>query len=114
MQPGAAHYSATMEVSTSSAAASARATHTFGFRRRVCPGMQLAKQSLILGLAKLLWVFDVPPAQEWVELDLNVDTGFVQGIITFQPRTPDVSLKLRPGSRTHLKLRAGYSGPSST
>ncbi|KAK3371338.1 cytochrome P450 [Lasiosphaeria ovina] len=97
MRPGAAHDPATMEASTSSASASARATYSFGFGRRVCPGMLLAKQSLILGLAKMLWAFDVLPAQEGEELDLSVDTGFVQGLITFHPKHLDVSLKLRPG-----------------
>lgn len=97
MRPGAAHDPATMEASMSSASASTRATYSFGFGRRVCPGMQLAKQSLILGLAKMLWAFDVLPAQEGEELDLSVDTGFVQGLITFHPKHLDVSLKLRPG-----------------
>ncbi|KXJ95002.1 cytochrome P450 [Microdochium bolleyi] len=91
MRSGSAHDSATTETS-----ATARATYAFGFGRRVCPGMLLAKQSLILGLAKILWAFDVLPAQEGQELDLDVDTGFVQGLITFHPKNLDVSLKLRP------------------
>ncbi|KAH7014523.1 cytochrome P450 [Microdochium trichocladiopsis] len=97
MRPGAAHDPTTMDASAGSATASARATYSFGFGRRVCPGMLLAKQSLMLGLAKILWAFDVLPAQAGEELDLNVETGFVQGLITFHPKHLDVSLKLRPG-----------------
>lgn len=108
MRPGAVNDPATMEASTSSASASVRATYSFGFGRRVCPGMQLAKESLILGLAKMLWAFDVLPAQEGKELDLGVDTGFVQGLITFHPKHLDVSLKLRPG-RSKQDIQDHYS-----
>lgn len=101
MRPGAAHDPLTMENNTGasgSATVASRATYSFGFGRRVCPGMQLAKQSLILGLAKILWAFDVLPATPTAdELDLSVETGFVQGLITFHPKNLDVSLRLRPG-----------------
>ncbi|EAQ87444.1 hypothetical protein CHGG_04063 [Chaetomium globosum CBS 148.51] len=98
MRPGAAHDPTTMDASSSStAAANARATFAFGFGRRVCPGMLLAKQSLILGLAKVLWAFEVLPAEGGGELDMDVETGFVQGLITFHPKKLDVSLRLREG-----------------
>lgn len=108
IRPDAPHDPATMEASTSYASASAQATYWFGFGRRVCPGMQLAKESLILGLAKMLWAFDVLPAQEGAELDLSVDTDFVQGLITFHPRHLDVSLRLRPG-RSKQNILDHYS-----
>ncbi|KAI0810997.1 cytochrome P450 [Irpex lacteus] len=58
--------------------------HTsYGFGKRICPGMYYANQALFIGLATMLWAFDIqpcldekgeailPPTDEWV------DAGFV-------------------------------------
>lgn len=34
----------------------------FGFGRRICPGMHLARNSLFINMARLLWAFDILPA----------------------------------------------------
>ena len=34
----------------------------FGFGRRICPGMHLARNSLFIVVARLLWAFDIRPA----------------------------------------------------
>jgi len=34
---------------------------TFGAGRRICPGMHVAERSLFLGIARILWAFDILP-----------------------------------------------------
>jgi len=34
---------------------------TFGAGRRICPGMHVAERSLFLGVARILWAFDILP-----------------------------------------------------
>ena len=34
---------------------------TFGAGRRICPGMHVAERSLFLGIARMLWAFDIKP-----------------------------------------------------
>lgn len=34
----------------------------FGFGRRICPGMHLARNSLFIVISRLLWSFDILPA----------------------------------------------------
>lgn len=34
---------------------------TFGAGRRICPGMHVAERSLFLGIARILWAFDIVP-----------------------------------------------------
>ncbi|KAI1173366.1 cytochrome P450 [Nemania sp. FL0916] len=85
-----AHDPAKMEAS------SARATYDFGAGRRICPGMHLAKQNLLLGMAKMLWAFELLPP-EGKEIDLSVETGLVQGT-ALHPKEFDLVLKLRDES----------------
>ncbi|OQO10321.1 hypothetical protein B0A48_04679 [Cryoendolithus antarcticus] len=42
---------------------SKRDTFTFGAGRRICPGMHVAERSLWLGIARLLWAFDIAPME---------------------------------------------------
>ncbi len=35
----------------------------FGFGRRICVGMHLARNSLFITIARILWAFDITPAQ---------------------------------------------------
>ncbi|KAK5172958.1 uncharacterized protein LTR77_003080 [Saxophila tyrrhenica] len=37
---------------------------TFGAGRRICPGMHVAERSLFLGMARMLWAFDITPAMD--------------------------------------------------
>ncbi|KAL4861812.1 cytochrome P450 [Aspergillus spectabilis] len=89
MRPDEAHEATHLE------SASARVTYDFGAGRRICPGMHSAKQSLLLGLAKVLWAFDVLPP-EGREIDLSLEMGFVQDI-ALHPREFDVVFRLREG-----------------
>jgi cytochrome P450 len=39
--------------------ASRRRSYAFGAGRRVCAGQEMAERSLLLSMAKLLWMFDM-------------------------------------------------------
>jgi hypothetical protein len=48
----------------------------FGWGRRICPGADLASNSLFVALAKLLWAFGIEP-KDGVEYDIfNYTEGF--------------------------------------
>ncbi|KAK3361571.1 cytochrome P450 [Lasiosphaeria ovina] len=100
MRPDAAHDPARLEGS------GPRLTYAFGAGRRICPGMDSARQSLVLGLAKVLWAFDVLPPDNGDEIDLDIETGFISDL-ALRPRRFDVSLKLREG-RTKEEILDHY------
>jgi len=53
----------------------AKAGHSsFGWGRRICPGADLAANSLFIALAKLVWAFDILPTQNYDTL--NYTDGF--------------------------------------
>ncbi|KAI5462036.1 cytochrome P450 [Mariannaea sp. PMI_226] len=87
MRPDEAHDPARLEGS------GPRLTFAFGAGRRICPGMDSARQSLMLGLAKVLWAFDILPP-EGKEIDLEMETGFISDL-ALRPKEFDVVLKLR-------------------
>ncbi|KAI0455763.1 cytochrome P450 [Xylaria acuta] len=70
-----------------------RVTYDFGAGRRICPGMHLAKLNMLLGVAKILWAFEILPPKG-KEIDLSLETGLVQGT-ALHPKDFDVVLKLR-------------------
>jgi len=76
-------------------ASSSRVNYDFGAGRRICPGMHSAKQSLVLGLVKVLWAFDILPPENR-DLDLSLETGFIQEF-ALHPKNFDVILNLRDG-----------------
>ncbi|KAL2830286.1 cytochrome P450 [Aspergillus cavernicola] len=84
----------------------ARVTYDLGAGRRICPGMHSAKHNLLLGLAKVLWAFDVLPPKG-KEIDLSLETGFVPDI-ALHPKDFDVVLRLREG-RTRGEVLDHYS-----
>ncbi|KAK7757152.1 hypothetical protein SLS62_000701 [Diatrype stigma] len=45
----------------------------FGWGRRICPGMHLGLASVELNIARILWAFNVEPAQDANERDIDVD-----------------------------------------
>ena len=102
MRQDQAHAPDNMEESTSNV------VFVFGAGRRVCPGMQAAKQSLLLGIAKILWAFDILPPDGGKKIDLSMETGFVNHIFFLTPKDADVIFKLRPG-RTQKDVLDHYS-----
>jgi hypothetical protein len=68
--------------------------------------MDSARQSLMLGLAKVLWAFEIMPAPG-KEIDLNMETGFISDL-ALRPKDFDVVLRLRDG-RTKGDILDHYS-----
>ncbi|KAF1826658.1 cytochrome P450 [Dissoconium aciculare CBS 342.82] len=75
--------------------AASRVTFVFGTGRRICPGMHAAKQNLLLGLAKILWAFDILPPEGEATIDLSMETGFVFENFFLRPKDFDVVLRMR-------------------
>jgi cytochrome P450 len=70
---------------------------SFGWGRRICPGADLASNSLFIALAKLLWAFDILPI-EGVKYDIfNYTEGF-----NIRPRKFECIIRVR--SEAHRKV----------
>ncbi|KAK5111603.1 hypothetical protein LTR85_011832 [Meristemomyces frigidus] len=62
--------------------ASKRDHFNFGAGRRICQGMHVAERSLFLGIARLMWAFDITPAQDDEGRDVLPDPDrYTQGFI---------------------------------
>ncbi|TGJ86889.1 hypothetical protein E0Z10_g1858 [Xylaria hypoxylon] len=60
--------------------------YTYGFGRRICPGIHLAERELFVGIAKLLWGFDFAPqidaaTGQPLPVDANPETGYSEGFL---------------------------------
>jgi cytochrome P450 len=59
--------------------------YSYGAGRRICPGMHLAERNMFIGMAKLLWAFDIRPAKDEkgkeVALDVSCETGYGAGFL---------------------------------
>ncbi|TPX13572.1 uncharacterized protein E0L32_006043 [Thyridium curvatum] len=73
-----------------------RMNYTFGAGRRVCLGMESAKKSFLIGMAKFLWAFEVHPRDPGRGVDLSLDTGFISDL-TLKVKELDIMVKLREG-----------------
>ncbi|KAE8448174.1 hypothetical protein EG329_009778 [Mollisiaceae sp. DMI_Dod_QoI] len=73
----------------------AKAGHSsFGWGRRICPGADLAANSLFIALAKLIWAFDILPTREYDTFDYT--DGF-----NIRPKPFDCQIRIR--SEKHLR-----------
>jgi cytochrome P450 len=70
----------------------------FGFRRRVCTGQHIARNSLLINIARMLWAFDIGYKVEngvWHEIDpLAMTQGFNSRPMPFKAaftvRSPEI------------------------
>ncbi|KAI0395695.1 putative cytochrome P450 [Xylariaceae sp. FL0594] len=90
----------------------ARDHYTYGFGRRICPGIHLAERELFLGVAKLLWGFDFAPQIDAttgraVPIDTNPETGYSEGFLVCPKPFPCV-VKTR-SSRRRETILAEYA-----
>ncbi|KAI2603637.1 cytochrome P450 [Hypoxylon sp. NC1633] len=71
----------------------------FGWGRRICPGMHLGSASVELNIARMLWAFEVGPAQDANGKDIDVDIfAFSDG---FNSTPLPFSCSIKPRSSTH-------------
>ncbi|KAI1496915.1 cytochrome P450 [Biscogniauxia marginata] len=76
-----------------------RVSYGFGAGRRVCPGQRLAKNSLILNMAKIAWGFDVSPGSGLVNVDIN--TAYTDGFLIAPEKFPII---FTPRSEKHRRV----------
>ena len=66
--------------------------HAFGFGRRICPGRHMAENSVFLGIARMLWAYDIKPGSGWEYDDNAWDPQFFTRPLnlraTFHVRSP--------------------------
>ena len=55
----------------------------FGAGRRICPGMNVADRSLLLGVSRIFWAFDAKPKEG---VGLPVQDDFVPGFVAVPKR----------------------------
>ena len=63
----------------------------FGFGRRICPGMHLARNSIYVTVARILWAFDILPTLDSagkpiIPDSMNYTDGFNSKPVTFDCR----------------------------
>ncbi|KAI0795531.1 cytochrome P450 [Abortiporus biennis] len=63
----------------------------FGFGRRICPGMHLARNSIFMNISRLLWAFDIKPALDSNDCEVipdswNYTEGFNSRPVSFNCR----------------------------
>ncbi|KUI61929.1 O-methylsterigmatocystin oxidoreductase [Cytospora mali] len=71
----------------------------YGAGRRICPGIHLGDRSLWLGLAKMVWAFDIAPARDLasgdpVPIDTDPGTGYHEGFLS-APKDFQVNVTVR-------------------
>ncbi|KAF5379529.1 hypothetical protein D9615_006568 [Tricholomella constricta] len=72
----------------------------FGFGRRICPGMHLALNSLIINVSRILWAFDILPA-------LDRESKEVKPGEFISPFPSDDQLKIASLAKIHGISRTG-------
>ncbi|KAJ5305888.1 hypothetical protein N7508_004903 [Penicillium antarcticum] len=77
-----------------------RTTYSFGAGRRVCSGQRLAQNSLMLNMAKMVWLFDIRP-DSLESLDMDIGSGFTDGIIVAPKKVP---IQFVPRSNQHARI----------
>ena len=85
----------------------------FGFGRRVCPGMHLARNSIFITISRILWAFDIsPPVDENGAHILPDPNNFTLG---FNSRPMPFGCVLKPRSEKirELVMREGEAANES-
>lgn len=80
----------------------------YGFGRRLCPGIHFAERSLFITFSKLIWGFDISPAEDdqGQPIPLNTDwaTAYSGGAIVHPDPFP-TCIKIRSEKRKETLLR---------
>jgi len=83
----------------------------FGHGRRVCPGREVATNSLFIACAFLLWAFDMRKGQDDDGKEVVIgDMDFVDNYLTVQPAPFEVEFIPR-FKDLNMKLRSASIGP---
>ncbi|KAF7557676.1 hypothetical protein G7046_g5968 [Stylonectria norvegica] len=77
-----------------------RTSYAFGAGRRACPGHHLAKNSLMLNMAKIAWAFNLSPSPGTV-VDDDINTAYHDGFLIAPKRFP---ILITPRSDIHKDI----------
>lgn len=82
------HYKGTTALAPELSAAAdyeKRDHYGYGTSRRICPGIHVGERNLWLGIAKIIWAFNIEPGLDEngspVEPDFNPLTGYSEGFL---------------------------------
>ncbi|CAE6381492.1 unnamed protein product [Rhizoctonia solani] len=75
---------------------------SFGFGRRICPGIHFAQSSLFINVATILSTFDIRPVQDEQGKDILPEIGLVMGALAMNPIP--FQCTIRPRSDIHRRL----------
>ncbi|QRW26743.1 cytochrome P450 family protein [Rhizoctonia solani] len=75
---------------------------TFGFGRRICPGIHFAHSSLFINVATILSIFDIHPVQDEQGRDIVPQIGLVMGTLAMNPIP--FKCTITPRSDMHRRL----------
>ncbi|KAA1470989.1 cytochrome P450 [Dentipellis sp. KUC8613] len=76
----------------------------FGFGRRICPGRQLAVNSLLISIAHICYYFDIKAAEGAQAVDTGVE-GFTTGL-NIEPKHFECSIVPREGRQADIEAQA--------
>lgn len=77
-------------------------TYSWGNGRRICSGQKLAENSLQMGIAKLVWAFDIDVLPErHEEVDDSPLSGYQGGFVVNPYKYP---VRIRPRSDRHAEI----------
>ncbi|KAJ5745373.1 cytochrome P450 [Penicillium odoratum] len=85
-----------------------RTNYGFGAGRRVCPGQRLAENSLMLNMAKIVWLFDINYTSAAPQ-DVDMSSAFSDGFIAAPKKFPVVFV---PRSKLGVKVTRDKSKKS--
>lgn len=75
---------------------------TFGAGRRICPGIHVAERSLFLGMARILWAFDIAPTTDDHGRPIRPDPdNLTQGFVCMPVEFP---AKITPRSKDRADM----------
>jgi cytochrome P450 len=75
---------------------------TFGAGRRICPGMHVAERSLYLGVARMLWAFDIEPMVDAAGNEILPDQEkLTQGFVCMPE---EFQVKITPRSQARAEV----------
>ncbi|KAI0184172.1 cytochrome P450 [Xylaria flabelliformis] len=72
---------------------------TFGAGRRVCPGQEMARRSLLLTAAKLVWCFDVEAVSLY---EMDISTNAFHGDMLMGPKPFPARFRVRSENRRRI------------
>ena len=88
----------------------------FGFGRRICPGMHLARNSITISIERLCWGFDITPARDpatgapILPDTMNYTDGFNSKPVSFECTITVRNPKIEETIRSEWKATKGKLG----